>query len=493
MTTPLETKNSIDGIPTEESIQCLKQERNALLKEIQERDKKTESLLHGLSLIYHLMLLPNGSFANLDWNGESKSEDGDIQRNKEFNDINVQLDQLCERNYLHNTPFTLLLAAAQRLKSNLQHANNEAQVSQVQMLSLQKTNNLQSARLETMEAALKKLYSNNSKLKKKFSLLEEENSYLSSSLDGSTHASKIEKETILPQNEIKESLKEVRAPARIDLTVETNSIISSLTGCPSPISNQTGIKTLTLKYNDLHKSDESTLSSLDASPELLKQRKMFEKRGHKIGNEYKVTFDKKSKIGLHFYQMPVDEVGNILDKEDITKTRIVTKESGSSISPKLSFNRENMIDMPSPAKKAFLVCGYNDFDRMQNVCPPIGSRLINVNEDSFEEGDWTISKVIGRLSLDHDVILTFQDYSLTQKQLQVLKNASKKLEKAKREKEKQSTFNYSNDAPLLRDFSSSINDNNFHEKKNIAPSAQHKIPDVINTSSFVGRLRKRWQ
>jgi len=100
---------------------------------------------------------------------------------------------------------------------------------------------------------------------------------------------------------------------------------------------------------------------------------------------YELSFPRGKKIGLQFQKVPLEiDVWNQIPYEGM-----LTSCNSSTTTACNSYQQHGS----SSVEDAFLVCGFHGFDPNLNIQPPLGSRLIYVDNECLERGQWTFEEV----------------------------------------------------------------------------------------------------
>ena len=456
ITTNLNSERNSDT----ETIERLEKERNDLIYLLREQENYNNAILESVALISRLIALPYTSLSspskeNNVFGDEMKTHHHDNNTINEMNSIISKLDLICDSYFLDDTPVPLLLTTAQRLKSNLQHVTKEAELAEKEMVTLKKAVKIMYKRSVVVEGALRKLYKAYTSMKTKVAKVSNKNEILTEQLKDATEKSRIkevEHHEKIMHGALTFDYRGYNKKEEFNEDDEIESVASSMaSGVPSVV-NSTGVSTVSLKYDDYSSRSEDNWSVLgDNSPESHANRKQFKQFGYKIREEYKISFNTKTKFGLHFFQMPVDRNGHILDKGIISgMTTKTTYDYTSDENLSYSTGELSSTTLKNSVNKSFLVCGYDNFDSKINIRPAIGARLVSINDDNLEQGEWSIEKVLEKLASEPPIVLTFQDYLLSTKQLSILRKASRRLDCLKKiENEKKEVQGVENDNKMI--------------------------------------------
>lgn len=140
-----------------------------------------------------------------------------------------------------------------------------------------------------------------------------------------------------------------------------------------------------------------------------------------IDQEYQeeiLSFPRGSMIGLQFCTVPNAAKTRSKGKIDESLEEVERKDPTFKM-PIFS----NPFLKKDGADQSFLVCGRHGFDTTIGVPPANGLRLVAVNGETIEQGNWSLNKIRDIVSLDRAFTLTFRQDAAAQNQKERLDEA----------------------------------------------------------------------
>lgn len=383
---------------------------NALLREVQARTR-LEALVDAVGILSRQLNDGNALNVNSDRTKESPCESkSDVACAEEENDEDQILDMLQSTPLLDGTNFSSLTLAVRRMKDGMRLTSLEADGAVKEIHSATAETAAARAKCHKLDRAVRKLWKENSKLRKELDLEREERKRVARNVRKAVH------EWNQRRYRMAWEVEALHLHERLlVITTDGSSRDSSASSLPSLISTSVDEgetkDSRTPPSSPLHSQrsppsspSESSLVTDDGLPTVrlspsLSLRPSENRQG--VGSNkscrddklvYRITFQDPTNIGLQFHPVPISS----RDLEARRSTKRLGAEGKRA--PLVSLNdEENVIPVSSKplslATTAFLVCGFRGFDSKQNERPTLGARLVAIDELSVELGQWTLERV----------------------------------------------------------------------------------------------------
>lgn len=321
---------------------------------------------------------------------------------------------------LEDTHIPQLRNSIERLQSNMQLLQQDADSHGEQMQTLQHELYDNSIHIRKLEKAVKKLHKKNARLQQQ---VEQHKQSLARQV----------KKYVVKKN-ADEQRHQLIAHERLLKLENTNR-----SRCSSRDTDFSGADMVALQYED-ELSVESSASSVSTTPSFVTDEGVATVRyspalvedertltDRKKVHDYDLTFPQGTKIGLQFHKVQLEKTQRGL-LNDAIQEKAPAAECATTPSKELQsfsrhFNFDALRGKHHEDDYAYLVCGHYGFDRDMNTQPQLGARLVKVNGESVEHMTLDKIKAAIKCTKCEFFSLTFRNEALSAKQKEILDSA----------------------------------------------------------------------
>lgn len=419
-----EKPSTLHYLPPPNSKEQFHALNDATIRQSLECQDRVQALLEALHLTYKLASLDISTYASTlasPPTGENNDNDhhaADLQR---------RLDSLQKSWKLEETALPRLLQCIHGFQSRALQLDSEADRHREKEMEQRQQLISAGQRVNQLELAVRKIHQKYQKQKNKLEEKQSERkSLLKNVKDFIRHANKkgeVEEQRVATQLRVHERL------MKLDAVLRKGSENRSRQNSKELRSRTSSRESLALDAMYTLEDDESVISltsSVSSFQSYITDDGVATLRlspliDPSIDQEYPeeiLCFPPGSMIGLQFCTVPNATKSRSKGKIDESLEEAERKDPTFKI-PIFS----NPFLKKDGVEQSFLVCGRHGFDTTIGVPPANGVRLVAVNGETIEQGNWSLNKIRDIVSLDQPFTLTFRQDDAAQKQKERLDEA----------------------------------------------------------------------